>query len=353
MAGGLSDALCAKIVAGLSREILVADSNGAIVFANARAKEALEGTQVENLRDLFDDSDGELGSRLRKVGGSNQPFPINLTYSTGEYAGMEQKFRGRGLLDDDDRLVTLLMADSHRDEGFTQLRKLVRRLNRELAQKHELAGELQRALDSEGNLHRELIHRVKNNLALLTALVSLRRNASDEDSVKEALKDLEMRIHAIRAVHDILDKAGEIHKVQAGDLIRALCHQLDNSVMPDNVTVKNDLLDVELDVQDATPLALLVNELITNAAKHAFPDGRHGTIEVSLQKNGHDKLEVRVVDDGTGMSAANDRRAGSGTRIMEALASQIQGTLESSTDGAGTHWSIVFPHRPPKDRKAA
>ncbi|GEM_PF-3414566 len=348
MANALTHTLCQGIVSRLEQEIILADRSGRILYANERAREGIDGEIEERrLRDIFSDTDPAPLEKLDYAMSSTQWMPANLTFAHGSLAGVEVKFRARGYREDG-QVRLLLIGDRNRDEGFRQLRDLVRRLNDELAEKRDLAHRLQRALDSEANLHRELIHRVKNNLALLTALVSLRRNATPDEAVEQALKDLEMRIHAIRAVHDILDQAGEISKVQAGELIRALCSQLDNSVMPENVTVENELLDVTLDVDKATPLSLLINELITNAAKHAFPEGKPGTIVVSLQKNGEDKLEVGIVDNGRG-AQGDFTQVGTGSRIIEALADQIGGELKRVSDDKGTHWSFIFPHDKPEE----
>ena len=340
---------CARAVDHLEQEILLLSASGRIIFANRNARSGL-GEIGDDTRfvDHFFSKDGDLPAKLRMIGQSNQWLPFNATIAAGPMQGVELRFRGRGVRNVDTEAVELLLvADRHRDDGFRQLRTLIRELNGELAAKREANERLQGSLEAETRLHRELIHRVKNNLALLNALVSFRRRGSDNAEVQEALKDLEMRIHAIRAVHDLLDQAGEIDYVQAGELINALCNQLRKSVLPERVEIENELLDVTLHVHQATPLSLLVNELITNAAKHAFPEGQSGTVTVSLQKNGVDKLEVSVADDGIGY-AANPERTGTGTRITEALAKQIGGTLERKSSRKGTTWTFEFPHESQK-----
>ena len=338
------NALCDSIVWALDADVLVVGEGGRLVYANRRALERL-GQHDDDvpLEKVFRDWDDEMRAHLTRVAQSNQWVPVNLTPQS---LGEPVRFRARGLREKETGKVRLLlMADRRRDQGFHQLRNLIKELNHELHERQRIQFDLERALGSEERLHSELIHRVKNNLALLNALIHFRRNASNNPEVRDALKDLEMRIHAITAVHELLDRAGEIDHVQAGELIRALCDQLDKSLLPDNVEIVNDLLDVTLSVKDATPLSLLINELIINAVKHAFPDGRKGTVTVGLKKNGVDKLEVSIADDGSGFDDGENRRVGSGSRIVEALAKQIGGTLERSHDQGGTHWSFVFPYR--------
>ena len=342
--GDLSSDYCARVVQNLGSEILLLGKGGRILYANPAAEQFLSGND-ETVFDLFANDDLELRGKLRAIAQSGQWLPLNATFSAGPMKGAELKMRGRGVIDRDTQEVNiLLMGARDRDEGFVKLRRLVRELNRDLASKRRDNVGLQDALSAEERLHRELIHRVKNNLALLNALVSFRSKASDSQDVKDALKDLENRIHAIRAVHDLLDQAGEIDFVQAGELIRSLCQQLQQSVLPEHIAIENELLDVTLPVEDATPLSLLVNELITNAAKHAFPERTSGKVTVSLQKNGVDKLEVHVADNGQGMPETPDR-IGSGSRIVEALARQIGGELERHDEQDGTKWVFVFPYR--------
>ncbi|MEN3972916.1 sensor histidine kinase [Sphingomicrobium sp. XHP0235] len=184
---------------------------------------------------------------------------------------------------------------------------------------------------------------------MLNSLVHLRRRSAKGEETIEALEMLEGRIHAIRAVHELLDRAGEIDWVQAGALIEELCTQLDGSLTRDNIRIENELLDVKLHVRDATPLSLMINELITNTLKHAFPDDRDGRVHVALQKNGEDKLEVRVADNGRGI--VDGGQTGSGSQIIQALAKQIGGKLDRHSDEEGTKWTFVFPYRQQERRE--
>lgn len=342
----LETALCDTIVGALDADVLVAGRGGRLVYANPKARARIGGAgDGTPLGQIFADWDDEIRQTLTRAAQSNQWVPVNL--GLWQQGGLETiRFRARGIRQPGSgETLLLLMADRRRDQGFAQLRTLIRDLNSELADRRHTQTQLQRALDSEERLHKELIHRVKNNLSLLSALISYRRNATNDPDIREALSDLEQRVRAIAAVHELLDRAGEVDFGQAGELIRALCHQLETSLLPDHVAIENDLLDISLNVVDATPLSLLVNELIINAVKHAFPDGRRGTVTVGLKKNGVDKLEVSVADDGRGMDPADGRRTGSGSRIVSALAHQIGGTLERHHDRAGTHWSFIFPYR--------
>ena len=338
----LSEPICNRVINSLDGEVIVIDRAGQVVFVNDRAIETLGAVPDKNrISDFFEGGQG--GERLRRIAQTSIWAPVNFTLKSGPMRGMELKFRGCGFREKGaQESQVLLVADRHRDQGFTQLRKLIRDLNRDLAERQQTANRLQGALVSEERMHTELIHRVKNNLSLLSALISTRRNTSQSEEARTALQDLEHRVQAIASVHEILDRAGAIEMVPVADLIRSLCHYLESSIMPPNVQIENDLAEIALHVDDATPLSLMVNELITNALKHAFPDDKPGRVHIKLLRNGHDKLEVGVRDNGKGMNAARDG-AGSGSRIVRALAGQMRGELSHESDGDGTSWTFVFP----------
>ena len=342
--------LCERILAGVDHEILLVGKGGRIVYTNRSAARTLEHDGRATLDDVLRGLDGDWRHGLRGAAQSSTLVPVNLRVISGSHAGLEMKFRARGLRDPESgEALLMLMADRNRDTGFSELKKLVRDLNSELAERRALQKKLETALESEQRLHHELIHRVKNNLTLLTSLIHFRQETSDDPAVTAVLDNLEHRILAILAVHEILDRAGEIDWVQAGDLIKRLCEQLSNSLAGENIRIENELLDVRLNVRDATPLALLINELITNAIKHAFPDRRNGVVTVKLKKNGEDKLEVHVADNGAGI--IEKKSSGSGSALVNAFARQIGGELERHSDSEGTRWTFIFPHRDQSDQR--
>lgn len=341
----LSENLCNRVVNALDSEIVVLSSAGAVLYANDRASDTfgpnLSGAQLSS---LFADIENGAAIRLRRIAQSSIWAPLNLTLAKGPHRGIELKFRGRGVGAEDGTTQIMLVADRNRDKGFEQLRNLVRELNAKLAERQRSNRRLKGALASEERLHRELIHRVKNNLALLSSLINTRRNTATNEDVCQALEELEHRVQAITAVHELLDEAGEVDYVLASDLIRSLCEQLKHSIAPPKVEIQNQLVDITLHVRDATPLSLLVNELITNSLKHAFPHNGEGTVHIELKRNGIDKLEVSIADNGSGMPEGSDG-SGSGSRIVRALAEQMEGDLTVSADGEGTCWTFIFPDR--------
>lgn len=196
----------------------------------------------------------------------------------------------------------------------------------------------------------ELIHRVKNNLALLTSLVrTARRNVNDRDADAE-MSTFERRLMSIAAMHEVLDARGSSEVLHAGDLLRRVCDGLGEALAPANVTISTDLAPVELPVSMGSPLALIANELLTNALKHGFPDGRVGTVEVALRTLPDGTYELCIRDDGVGAAATVAAAAaaprasggGHGGDIVRALVMQLGGALERIDQQAGTGWRLRF-----------
>lgn len=323
-------------------ESLCLDLDGTVRFANRSANSMLvqSGSSVgSNFFDLFEESADSLREKILSCAGSNAWQPISVTLSSGSYDGMRVALRCRGLrVAESGKLLALVTADESRKPLFHQHRDLIRRLNAELAEQRDMRIKLDAALENETRLHQELIHRVKNNLMLLTSLIRARGAGTDDPAVKSALSDIQARVQSIGLVHQLLDQKKQIDVVDAEDLLEQLSQQMETSICPPGVTIRRELTPYKLHVSDATPLALLVNELVTNALKHAFEGRDKGQVEIALRRNGVDKIEVHVADDGAGYEAAE---GGHGSRIVEALASQLQGELSVKSD-TGTSWQLIF-----------
>ncbi len=189
--------------------------------------------------------------------------------------------------------------------------------------------------DQRQQLMREMNHRVKNNLSLVTSMINMKMRS---DPAYDG-RDLQSRIHAISEVHDLMYRADDGTEVDAGEMIRTVA--TNPALIPDGASVT---LNVEAEPGImvgpglSTPLALIASEMITNAVKHAFPDGA-GQIGVRLYRaEGHLVLEVE--DDGVGIGEAPKRR--SGITIIDALVRQVNGRLERC-DGRGTRYRLTVP----------
>jgi two-component sensor histidine kinase len=202
---------------------------------------------------------------------------------------------------------------------------------------------LRDALRHQAMLTREMSHRVKNSLASVVGLLRVQsRNAGSED-VQNALKDAASRITTIAQVHDHLWRSNQIGLVDIADFAGELCHKLQETSRGHKVSCKFGRLMISAD--KAIPLGLLINELVTNAAKHAYPDGS-GEIRVSGEDRGGD-LHVEVSDEGVGLPEEFDLdqpRASLGFKVIKSLVGQLDGRIIATPNQPkGTTIQLDFP----------
>lgn len=194
--------------------------------------------------------------------------------------------------------------------------------------------ELRRALRTAELLRKEVDHRAKNSLQLLASLTSLQTRAAPDPQTRAALDLVRNRISSIGELHDLL------HKTEAGGAIsldQYLPQVLEalRATLPEHVTLTAEIAAVQVDSAVATSLALLVNELVTNSAKHAFPDAAvAGAIHLSLARSDDGSLTMLYRDTGIGVPPDASSK-GLGTKVIASLAAQIAGKLTIAKGGPG------------------
>lgn len=185
-------------------------------------------------------------------------------------------------------------------------------------------------------LLRELQHRIKNNFQIILAFLSLQARYADAEN-RERFGRVMDRIHAIALAHDLLSQREGGSSVEFDRYLRSVCANIDPQ--REKVTVEVDASPTVMPLDRAVPVGLIVNELVTNALKHAF-DERGGTIRVAFTVElGEGRITVE--DDGRGMSAAGLR--GLGLSLVEAFAQQLQGRVERPPVERGTRTTVYFP----------
>lgn len=182
-------------------------------------------------------------------------------------------------------------------------------------------------------LLQELGHRTKNNLAIVISVLSLQARSKGNPEVRLALEKAVSRIQAMASAHDHFQPFGRNGRVEMRSYLEDLCRHLGDAlrdVRPIAVKVEAD--EVNLKTEQAIPLGLIVNELVTNALKHAFPDDRSGTVAVTL-RNTRPSLTLIVEDNGIGFPPSREERLGS--RLTRLLAEQLGATITWEKDGPG------------------
>jgi two-component sensor histidine kinase len=190
-------------------------------------------------------------------------------------------------------------------------------------------------------LMREMSHRIKNKLQFLAATINL--HARTGADVREVGRAAISRIGVIGRVHNTLFDQGGQGTIYAREFITALCADLQATLFGERaVTVRADVDPIMLDLDTATTIGILANELVTNAAKHAFEGRASGQVFVRLNVINGSHCELVVQDDGRGVP--EDARQGFGSRIVEILVAQLRGTMQV-TNGPGAIFKIRFPLR--------
>jgi two-component sensor histidine kinase len=184
-------------------------------------------------------------------------------------------------------------------------------------------------------------------------MLNLQTGCISDDYSRLALHDSQNRIRTLALVHEKLYSSGDVAKIAVKDYIRDLTSSLFKSLtaVSPSVALRLDLADVSLDLDTMIPLALILNELLSNSLQHAFPDGREGEIAVVLGPTSTSRLEFVVADDGVGFPEELDFRETEtlGLQLVCLLTTQLGGKIELERTG-GTVFSIEFPESGVKDQ---
>ena len=196
-------------------------------------------------------------------------------------------------------------------------------------------------------LLKEIHHRVKNNMQVISSLIGLQNSyLSKGMNVKTAMEEMQNRIKSMAIVHEKLYRSENFARIDFRDYIASLSSSVFQSLSedPGRVALRLDVKQVTLDIDLAVPCGLLVNELVTNALKHGFPRGRTGAITLTMEKTADGLCRISVRDDGVGLPPGFDlSSSGSlGLRLVGILTKQIAGTLEIRNTG-GAEFIITFP----------
>lgn len=212
-----------------------------------------------------------------------------------------------------------------------------------LRRAHEAAQQAVReARDRAEALLSEVNHRVANSLQLVSSLVRLQASAVTDPAAHHVLQETEHRILAIAQVHKRLYRSGDVRFVDAADYLGALVEELAASLEIQTVTAR--IAPARLRTDMAISLGVIVSELVTNAAKYAYPQGGAGAIRVSLDRMADETLRLVVEDEGVGYSPdAPARGSGMGTRIVRTMAGSIEATIDIASSPVGTKVELVFP----------
>ena len=203
--------------------------------------------------------------------------------------------------------------------------------------------ELRSARAHQELLTREASHRVKNSLAIVSAMLALQKSAQPDLALAKILADAQQRIGTVATAHDLLWQSKVLGKIDLADIVPQLCETLQQTSPDHNIShnIEAEIIDADIGI----PLGLLLNELVTNAIKYAYPDFA-GPIEIRGYRSGKD-YKVEVADEGDGFPENFDedveRSSSLGMRLVKSLAKQIDATISFSEAGSSGLVTIAFP----------
>ncbi|MFA4876013.1 MAG: PAS domain S-box protein [Methanoregula sp.] len=314
------------IMVVLDRKGMVLDVNTATETLTGIPREQLIGTSYSHY--LVDDStprdilsrlpdEGRIEYTVRLIRGDGHITPLSVNATL---------FRGKEATD------TRIIVAAH-----------------DITRQKQDEDAIRASLDEKVLLLREIHHRVKNNLQIIISLTNLQMRQTEDPVAKQIMAETQNRVRAMSLVHEKLYRSESLSRIDFADYTRFLATQLTSFYAVDTRRVRLDLaMDrIMIDINTAVPLGLIMNELVSNALKHGFPDNRQGTIHISGKIEG-DFITLVVSDDGIGIPADLDwKNAGTlGLRLINSLVDQVSGTLELKRDG-GTMFIITL------DRDAA
>ncbi len=225
------------------------------------------------------------------------------------------------------------------------LQKRKKELNAAIASK-------QQALNENIVLLREMHHRTKNNLQLLQSLFNLyRRNTRNQDAQK-VLKSGSDSVEALALLHHHLYKEGDFRKINMKEYLVDLLAYLSSafSLESRNIAMELDCPKVHLDINQAIPVGIIINELVTNAVKHAFLTRQQGLIEVHVREEG-EQLCISIKDNGNGMPESPVE--GSGTKLLQLFQRKLSGKIHYTSNPSGTRVELTFPIKTEIDEEDA
>ena len=201
---------------------------------------------------------------------------------------------------------------------------------------------LEQAVETKTALLHEVDHRVKNNLQMISALILLQSRTIDDEGTRRSLREMLSRIEALGTVHRRLYQSDDVTRFEVGEFIRDLVTDLVGVGSRDRVTTRFAMDRVDIAAEHAAPVALIVNEVVTNALKHAFPDERAGSLLAEL-KRVQDQMLIQISDDGVGQGVTGMSSASFGTSLVRTLSRQLKATVTWRDNDPGTIVTIDIP----------
>ena len=215
---------------------------------------------------------------------------------------------------------------------------------RDVTARRETQEALEAALREKELLLQEINHRVKNSLQLVSAMLRLQSQDVGTPEARQVFLEACNRVMMVARVHERLYKGEDVRSVDLGGYLRDLCGDIGLAALADRHRIVVDAEPVTVSPQQAVPLGLIANELVTNALKYAYPRDAGGEVRIGCRRLAGRRLRLAVADSGTGLPQGFDPRTARslGMRLICAFVQQLDGELRVETGPAGTRFEVTF-----------
>ncbi len=220
--------------------------------------------------------------------------------------------------------------------------------NRALAAANEILAAQKTEIEAKNQqnelLLKEIHHRVKNNLQVVSSLLDLQAQHVRDESTLDALREGQNRVESMGLIHQKLYLGDNLTSIEMGEYLKNLTDFLLASFgkTPAQIKTKLEIAELRLDVDTAIPLGLICNELITNALKYAFPENRPGELHIGLAETSENNLLLSIADTGGGAAENLPKGTGFGNQLVRLLSKKLDGTVETNTSPEGTEVLVHF-----------
>jgi PAS domain S-box-containing protein len=218
-------------------------------------------------------------------------------------------------------------------------------LVQDITERKKIEEEISKSLKEKEVLLKEVHHRVKNNMAVISSLLSLQSRHINDKQAQEKFKETKGRITAMALVHEKLYQTENFSEIDVKDYVQTLVQQVKSTFAADkSYSIITDIDKITVEIDTLIPCGLIINEILTNAYKHAFDGADNPTIRVIMKKIDNGGISLTISDNGVGLPEGFDinQSTGLGLQLVNLLAFQIKGTLEVKSD-QGTAFAIIFP----------
>lgn len=343
--------------------ILIADSSGVLMYANNTITHGLNKAPSEVIGEsmwtvLFEDdedvesaqktleNEGRYHGEVQVAGVDGVSVTHDVTIALVQQSTLNEKAYVGISRDVTERKITEAELEAYRKNLEELVEERTQALQKEIAENKAIQVHLADSLQEKELLIKEVHHRVKNNMQVISSLLSIQAQGAGDDVYSNLLNESQQRIKSMALIHETLYQSADLLKIDFQEYIESLTTSLSRSYVVPGVSVLVDVNveNVELDLETAVPCGLVINELVSNSLKHAFK-GKEGTgvIDIDFVINQRN-YSLRIADNGVGLPENFDltKNTSMGMEIVSILTTQLEGELEAHND-EGAVFEISFP----------